>query len=120
MSLSGSPGRWNGPFYRAGTEHFDASFVPKAGEPLDAVDNIDVEVTLRDGSRWSATIFTLAEVGAIMERWAASGEALGGRFFACSDGLIVRDAGIANMVEVLVGLYDRGELTQVLQRLDDV
>ncbi|MFE2738017.1 hypothetical protein [Streptomyces sp. NPDC059349] len=32
-----------------------------------------------------------------MKRWAASGEALGGRYFWISDGLIVRDAGISTM-----------------------
>ncbi len=54
-----------------------------------------------------------------MKRWAKSGEALGGRYFWCSDGLIVRDAGISNMTWVLSGLIETGEFTQILQRLDD-
>ncbi|MFJ6617829.1 hypothetical protein ACIQOW_09700 [Kitasatospora sp. NPDC091335] len=65
----------------------------------------DVFVDLNDGTRWSATIITLAEVETIMERWAATGEALGGAYFSCSDGLIVRDAGISKMTQVLVGLF---------------
>lgn len=65
------------------------------------MDNVDVFVNLNDGSRWSASIITLAQVEILMKRWAASGEALAGRYFWCSDGLIVRDAGISNMTQVL-------------------
>ena len=54
-----------------------------------------------------------------MDRWSRAGEALGGRYFWCSDGLIVRDPGIDNMTQVLAGLLDEGDFTQVLQRLDD-
>lgn len=83
------------------------------------MDNIDVFVNLKDGTRWSATVITLAQVETIMGRWAATGEALGGSYFWCSDGLIVRDAGISNMTKVLVGLIESGEFTQILQRVDD-
>ncbi|MFB7758175.1 hypothetical protein ACFC18_52860 [Streptomyces sp. NPDC056121] len=89
-------------------------------EDLDAVCNVGVEVRLAaDGSRWSATVFTLAEVERLMKRWSPTGEELGGRCFWCSDGLVVRDPGIDNMTQVLVGLLDAGDFTQVLQRLDD-
>ncbi len=54
-----------------------------------------------------------------MRRWAARGEALAGRYFWCSDGLIVRDAGITNMTQVLAGLIRNGEFTRILRRLDD-
>ncbi|MEX2985550.1 hypothetical protein [Streptomyces sp. C36] len=119
MSESTQPGSWDGPWYRVRTEQFEAAFLPSADEDLEAVDNVDVEVRLPDGSRWSATIFTVAQVEALMKRWAASGEALGGRYFWCSDGLIVRDAGISNITQVLAGLIENGEFTQVLQCLDD-
>lgn len=81
--------------------------------------NVDVEVRLPDGSRWSATVFTLAEVDRLMKSWAGSGEALGGRYFWCSDGLIVRAPGIESMSGVIAGLLDSGEFSQFLQRLDD-
>ncbi|WP_203919549.1 hypothetical protein [Rugosimonospora africana] len=111
---------WDGPWYRVRTERFEASFLPSAGEDLDAVCNVDLEVRLAaDGSRWSATVFTVAEVGRLMDRWSQTGEEWGGRYFWCSDGLIVRDPGIGNMTEALSGLLDAGELTQVLRRLDD-
>ncbi|MGW0204837.1 hypothetical protein ACWDZ8_03130 [Streptomyces sp. NPDC003233] len=119
MSHSTTPGIWDGPWYRVHTEQFEAAFLPSAGEDLESVDNVDVFVDLKDGSRWSATIITLAQVEILMKRWAASGEALVGRYFWCSDGLIVRDAGISNMTQVLAGLIQNGEFTQILQRLDD-
>ncbi|MFB7335245.1 hypothetical protein ACFC00_26940 [Streptomyces adustus] len=119
MSHNTTPGSWDGPWYRVHTEQFEAAFLPNAGEDLESVDNIDVFVALKDGSRWSATIITLAQVEILMKRWAASGEALAGRYFWCSDGLIVRDAGISNMTQVLAGLIQNGEFTQILQRLND-
>lgn len=119
MSLSTTPGSWDGPWYRVRTEQFEAAFLPNTGEDLESVSNVDVFVDLKDGSRWSATVITLAQVEILMKRWAASGEALAGRYFWCSDGLIVRDAGIGNMTQVLTGLIENGDFTQILQRLDD-
>ncbi|MFI1735772.1 hypothetical protein ACH40E_42605 [Streptomyces acidicola] len=108
------------PWYRVRTGRFVASFLPGASEDLDAVCNVDVEVRLvEDGSRWSATVFTVAEVERLMEKGAQTGEDLEGRYFWCSDGLIVRDPGIDNMTEVIASLLNSGEFGQVLQRLDD-
>ncbi|CAG7643386.1 hypothetical protein [Actinacidiphila bryophytorum] len=112
-------GWWDGPWYRVRTDRFVASFLPSAGEDLDAVCNVDVEVRLTDGSRWSATVFTVAEVQRLMERWAQTGEEAGGRYFWCSDGLIVREAGVVNMAEAISGALDEGDFEQILQRLDN-
>ncbi|MFF8478637.1 hypothetical protein [Streptomyces sp. NPDC015414] len=119
MSNSAEPGIWDGPWYRVHTEQFEAAFLSSAGEDLEAVDNVDVFVELKDGSRWSATILTLVQIEILMNRWTTSGEALGGRYFWCSDGLIVRNPGISNMTRILTGLRENGELTQILQRLED-
>lgn len=119
MSHNEQAGRWDGPWYRVRTEHFEAAFLPNAGEDLESVDNVDIFVDLNDGTRWSATVITLSEVETVMERWAATGEALGGAYFSCSDGLIVRDAGISKMTQVLVGLVETGDFTHILQRIDE-
>ncbi|MFD7199078.1 hypothetical protein [Streptomyces sp. NPDC059893] len=97
MSQNGQSGTWDGSFYRVHTAHLEAALVPHAGKDLDAVDNVDVFVDLPDRSRRTATIITFAQVDLVMKRWAASGDAVGGRRFWLSDGLIVRDAGSSNM-----------------------
>lgn len=73
MSESAEPGSWDGPWYRVHTEQFEAAFLPSAGENLEAVDNVDVFVDLPDGSRWSTTIFTLAQVEILMKRGPRAG-----------------------------------------------
>ncbi|MGI5451247.1 hypothetical protein ACQEVM_36865 [Streptomyces sp. CA-243310] len=123
MSHSASPGSvrrgWDGPWYRVRAEVFEASFLPSTGENLDLVCNVDVFVDLEDGSRWSATVFTVAEVERLMQTWAGTDEALGGRYFWVSDGLIVRDPGIDSMTQVIAGLIENDEFSTVFQRLED-
>ncbi len=55
-------GWWDEPWYRVRTDRFVASFLPSAGEDLDAVCNVNIEVQLTDGSRWSPTVLTVNEV----------------------------------------------------------
>ncbi|MEV6581200.1 hypothetical protein AB0M92_23865 [Streptomyces sp. NPDC051582] len=110
---------WDEPWYRVRTEAFEASFLPSVDEDLDSVCNVDVFVDLQDGSRWTATVFTVAEVERLMAVWAESGEALGGRFFWVSDGLIVRDPGVNSMSQVIAGLIETDEFSAVFQRLED-
>ena len=110
---------WDGYSYRVRTEPFEAWFTVGVDEDLEAVDNVDVDVRLADGSRWGATLLTLAEVARLMDSWSRTGEALSGRVFWCVNQLIVRDPGIDNMVAVLGGLIDSGEFTHIFKRLDD-
>lgn len=52
-------------------------------------DNEDVIVTLADGRRYSATVFTVKNVITLMERRKQSGEQAHGPYFHCPDGFIV-------------------------------
>ncbi|MFD4899422.1 hypothetical protein [Streptomyces sp. NPDC058411] len=108
---------WDEPWYRVRMEDFEASFLPSDGEDLDEVCNVDVFVTLKDESRWTATVFTVAEVERLMKLWAGTDEALGGRYFWVSDGLIVRDPGIDNMTDVIAGLIENGEFPEIFQQV---
>lgn len=111
---------WDGPVYRVRTPRFEVVFMGlETDDDLDEVANVDVEVRLPDGSRWSATIVTVAEVKRLMAKWAHTGEALDGAYFWCPDGLIVREPGIHNMTEVLTGLHQVDDLTHILNRLDE-
>ncbi|BDD69389.1 hypothetical protein GCM10023177_31280 [Streptomyces violaceoruber] len=108
---------WDQPWYRVRTENLQASFLPSDGEDLNEVCNVDVFVTLRDGSCWTATVFTVAEVERLMKLWADTDEALGGRYFWVSDGLIVKDPGIDGMTGVIAGLIENGEFSEIFQRV---
>ena len=109
---------WDGPWYRVRAEAFDVSFLPNDGQDVETVCNVDVFVDLPDGSRWSATVFTLAEVERLMNLWASTGEALAGRYFWCPDGLIVREPGTTAIVAVLAGLLESGELRKILLQIN--
>jgi hypothetical protein len=74
--------RWDGYSYRVRAEAFEAWFVVGVEEDLEAVDNVDVDVRLADGSRWGATIFTLAEVARLLDSCSHTGEALSGAGFS--------------------------------------
>ncbi|MFE5243888.1 MULTISPECIES: hypothetical protein [unclassified Streptomyces] len=110
---------WDEPWYRVRTGGFQASFLPSEGEDLAEICNVDVFVTLEDGSRWTATVFTVAEVERLMKLWEETDEALGGRYFWVSDGLIVRDPGIGNMTDVIAGLIENGEFSEIFERVID-
>jgi len=64
-------------------------------------------------------VFTVEEVERLMAKGVQTCEDLGGRYFWCSDELVVRQPGIDNMAQVIAGLIDSGEFEQILQRLDD-
>jgi hypothetical protein len=110
---------WDGPWYRVCGEGFEASFLPDADEDLESVCNVDVFVRLPDGSQWSATVCTVAEVARLMDRWRGTGEALNGGYYWCSDGLIVREPGVSAMVGVIAGLLESGVFNEVMSRIDD-
>ncbi|MFJ4868603.1 hypothetical protein [Streptomyces sp. NPDC088757] len=110
---------WDEPWYRVRMEDFQVSFLPSDGEDLDEVCNVDVVVTLRDGSRWTATVFTVVEVERLMKLWAGTDAALGGRYFWVSDGLIVRDPDIDAMTGVIAGLIENGESSEIFQQVID-
>ncbi|MGY3206310.1 hypothetical protein [Streptomyces sp. TE5632] len=63
--------RWDEPWHRVRTDRFEASLLPDAGENLEAVCNVDVEVRLAEGSRRSTTVLTITEVQRLMDKRAS-------------------------------------------------
>lgn len=114
----GRVGAWDGPFHVVECEGFSVSFALEPGESLEEVCNADFWLTFPDGSQWSGTVFTLAEVERLMRHWRDTGEALAGAYFACSDGLIVHRAGIDAIVDVIEHLANTGDYRAVLQPAD--
>lgn len=112
-------GWWDGGLFHVQGDGFEVRFALGSAEEIESVENVDVFVRLADGSEWTATIFTLAEVQRLMHRWAVSGEALAGAYFWCWDGLIVRGAGVAAMLHVLAGLVASDEARAVLRSVTE-
>jgi hypothetical protein len=84
-----------------------------------AVDDFDVVVTLADGSRWSASLITMAAIERIMDRWVTTGESLSGAYFQSDDMVIVRQAGIGFATELLRRLVETDQVRYTLTRLRD-
>lgn len=63
---SGFCADWEAPYYRVRAAGFQVLFLVEPDEVIEEVCNVDAEVHLADGSRWSSTIFTLAEVDRLM------------------------------------------------------
>ena len=89
------------PLHEVVSDQFRALFMLGADDEAAAVENVDAEITLRDGSRWSATFISIHEIQKIMDRWRTSGENAAGQYFHCGDLVIVREAGIPAMVRAL-------------------
>jgi hypothetical protein len=83
-------------------------FMMGADDDKESVENVDAEIVLADGSRWSVTFLTLDEIGRIMARWAHSGEYKSGAYFRVPDLVISSKPGIANMMEAVEDLIDHG------------
>jgi hypothetical protein len=87
-------------------------------DPFD--DNVDVEVALADGSRWSATFFTVANVEKLFEKNRGTGECRHGLYFWASDMILVRKLDRETITETIDGLLEGGEFTRAFGRLDDL
>lgn len=73
-------------------------------------ENIDVEVTLSGGERFTATFTTLKNIAAIMEGYRKSGECLAGKYFWASELIVVDDLNLESIRKVVADLLKSGEL----------
>lgn len=108
------------PLHEVVSDQFRATFMLSADDDPETVTNVDAEVTLPDGTRWSATFMTIQEIQHVMQRWMMSGECGGGAYFHSSDLVIVPVAGVHAMVRALeAGLQEVGPfgfLTSIEER----
>jgi hypothetical protein len=89
-------------------------------EPLEDVtdDNVDIEVRLPDGSRWSATVFTVNNLRSLMAKWRSTGEH-SGRFVSAPDMIVVDRLSDADLRDLVDELVAEGTLRDVLRSLSD-
>jgi len=68
-------------------------------------DNVDVEVVLTDGRRFTATVFTLQNIKTLLDRFISTGDCGGGLFFWSVEMIIVKRLTVdvlVNMVQTLI------------------
>ena len=86
-------------------------------DPL--LDNLDVEVTLTDGTRFAATFFTLQNVEKLFRKNANTGECHGGLYLWAANMILVRELSEAIIVKTVEDLLDVGEFEQAFHRLSE-
>ncbi|MEU8332843.1 hypothetical protein [Micromonospora sp. NPDC048839] len=105
------------------TEAAVVQFMLGGGDDAETVDNVDAHIYLADGTHRYATFFTPDAVKEILQRHASTGETDGGRYFWCSDQVIVPEPGVAAMVAAVDEMIRSGEIEvmcgRVEERLDD-
>ncbi|MGW0807201.1 hypothetical protein [Nonomuraea sp. NPDC002799] len=109
---------FDGTFHRITDPEFEMKIPAWEGYEPDTADEADATITFRDGSRRYATFMTLDVVQRTMDKNARTGECLGGRFFWCSDLIIVRGAGFEGMAAAIRDLISSGDIGGACGLLD--
>ncbi|NEB98667.1 hypothetical protein [Streptomyces anulatus] len=107
------------PLYRVENQQFSALFMLGADDDKETVENVDAELTIPDGTRWSATFMTLRAIAQVMDRWKETGECSGGAYFQCPDLVIIPEGGLAAMLDSFKGIIASGGPEGVLQFLGE-
>ena len=81
-------------------------------------DNVDVEIELADGRRYSATFFTLQNIHSLMEKNKTTGECAGGIYMWSSNMILVDNLRQETIRRTIVGLLEEGELDAACCRLE--
>ena len=94
-------------------------FMLGQGDEPATADNTDAHIYLADGTHRYATFMTTVEIGRVLQRWAETGEAGGGRYFWCSDLVIVPRPGVEAMVAALGEIIRSGDVDVMLSKVGD-
>lgn len=74
-------------------------------------DNVDVVVTLADGSRFIATFFTLRNVETLLDSYRRTGECAGGTYIWASNMILVRELNLDVVRRTVADLLETGEFS---------
>ena len=81
-------------------------------------DNVDVEIELSDGNRYSATFFTLMNIQSLMKKNKLTGECAGGIYLWSSNMILVENLHLETIERTIAGLVQEGELDTACCRLN--
>ena len=82
-------------------------------------DNVDAEVELADGRKFSCTFFTLFNIRSLMSIYKTSGECCNGRYFWALDMILVEDLRLQTLEATIADMIVRGDLEQALSVISD-
>ncbi|WP_217199785.1 hypothetical protein [Streptomyces buecherae] len=105
--------------YRVEDRQFSALFMLGTEDDKKTVENVDAELSLPHGTRWSATFMTLQAIEQAMHRWRETGECASDAYFQCSDLVIIPEGGLAAMLHSFQVIIDSGGPEGVLSPLSD-
>jgi hypothetical protein len=94
-------------------------FMLGGGDTPDTVDNVDAHIYLPDGTHRYATFFTTTAIERILRKDARTGETGGGRYFWCSDQVIVPRPGVPAMMEAVTEMIRSGDITVMCGLVND-
>ncbi len=80
-------------------------------------DNIDVEIELSDGSKYTATFFTLRNIRSLFEKNRATGECVSGLYLWSSSMILVENLESSTIERTIGGLLEEGELASACLRI---
>lgn len=80
-------------------------------------DNIDVVVTLEDGSKHGATFFTPKNITTLMAHHEVTGENCHGRYEWCVNMIVVRELTTETVKEVVADIIREGQLESAFMPL---
>jgi len=82
--------------------------------------NVDVEVRLSDGTRWSATVFTVDNLRSLLARHRTTGKDGAGLYAWASDMVVVDRVSDASLRQLVDRLIAQDELPQAFKPLHPI
>ncbi len=92
--------------------------VLSAGQWNTENDNIDIEVSLPDGRRFAATLFTLQNLSALLDKYKASGECANGTFVWAVEMIVLRDLTCSSIEATIQDLVFTGQIGSAMLPID--
>jgi hypothetical protein len=101
----------DGAFFRVIDPAFELVIPNWTGMDPESAREADATIELPDGTRRYATFMHPSAITEVMSRHQESGESLGGRYFVCTNLVVIRDPGFATMADAVRDLIDTGDIT---------
>ncbi len=80
-------------------------------------DNLDVVVTLSEGDRYAATLFTLNNLRSLMDSYQATGECASGRYMWATHMIVMRDLSLETIHKSIDSMIESNELSSAFERI---